>query len=130
MTNKADLWMGTTVPFRNTNAVDRSDDTALLIAQKPTAVIFKRGIAPSGVTYLPPQTVRLELFHQGHEKSNEIVRVEYRFAILIGMFNHPTIPNLDVQRKDRFFFDNHEWEVISLTTNWPYRILGTLDVIS
>ena len=133
MPNKADVWMGVVVPYQQTNQVDRSDDTLLLIAQKPTTVVFERmnTVAEGkGTKFLAPQTVRLELFHQGHERGNEIVRVEYRYAVLIGVFNHPTVPNLDVQRKDRFFFDNHEWQVISLTTNWPYRILGTLDVIS
>lgn len=108
--------------------VNRAVDTWTMIMEKPAVVVIQRRIPGSDATVeLPAQTVRLEVI-QNIRESNELrdawVNVSRQYVELIGMKDHPTIPNCNIQRSDTFFYLNRVWEITEVIDNIPGRLLA------
>ena len=134
MTNRADLWAGSVAPNPFAGNIERrSYDAARLINAAPALIVISRAVPLTGETIqLPPQTVRLELLHPlrgGSEAIDAMLNeISIQFGVIIGYRGHPTIPNTDVQRADRFFWGGIMWEVTDFMPTFTDILLATLIV--
>ncbi len=129
--NKADVWAGSSaVNPQSGNIEVRAMDIARIIAERPSLVVFSRRNPITKETYqLPPQVVRLEIERSFAARDETTDKMENALSIqhvtVIGYKNHPTIPNTDVIRADRFYFDNQIWEISDLYLTVPDRLLAS-----
>lgn len=100
---------------RATNWVDDIENgnrgvyaTDRYIKDKPCVIIVERG----AVETLPEQTVRIEMTRiQPDVNVGPTSRESRANTILIGYKDHPTIPDTDIMRGDRFIFEDSRFEV-------------------
>lgn len=133
MTSRGSLWMGAITPqIVPPDPVMRAVDTAVMIAEKPAVVVIERKDPGANTTSrLPEQTVRLEVI-QNIRESNEMrdawVNVNKQYIVIVGIRDHPSIPNTDLQRADLFFYLGRLWEVTELIDNVPGRLLANANL--
>lgn len=131
--NRADVWLGNTAPNGQPGNVEvRAMDTARLIAQRPSIIIVIRRNPDTGVDdFLPPQTVRIEVIQSirsAGEQRNSQLEVPKQYVVVIGLRNHPTLPNLNVLRADRFFYQERVYEIIEMIDTVPGRLLASAEL--
>ena len=88
-------------------ADDRPTAIGDLIAIKPTSITVRRG---NGT--LSAQTVRLETLASQRAVVGEGGVTFMCDAMLLGAFDHPSLPDCDVQAGDRFRAGGVDYEVI------------------
>lgn len=124
--NIADTWLGSTAPNPQSGNVEvRANDTARLIDARPSYVIIERFLNNVKTT-LPIQKVRLEVMQSirnSSEQHDAMIEISKQYVILIGYKDHPTIPDTNVQRADRFFYLGRLWEVSEFIDTVPGRLL-------
>lgn len=128
MTNKADMWAGSVAPNpQRGNAEARGYDTARTISARGYQIVIQRAIpGTTEVENLPPQIVRIEVLQsarQALELHEPMLAISRQYVVVMGYKDHPTIPNTDMKRADRFFFANLEWEIIEFIPTLPGRLL-------
>lgn len=127
--SRAAIWTGNFTSVEvPPDPVDRAADTAMMIADKPSVIAFERKVPGSNTTItLPQQTVRLEIIQNirgSTEMQDAWVDVSKQYVVVVGMKDHPTIPDTDVQRADLFLHLGFMWEVIEVINNVPGRLLA------
>jgi hypothetical protein len=103
-------WLGT---------VDRGIDTARLIAEKPDSITVRRDGSD-----LAAQVVRLEPYSMPVERNGQIMTVSMEGVLITGYKGHPTISDTNIQRGDRFWAGDQEYDVIQVIGNLPDRLLA------
>ncbi len=92
---------------------DRALEAWQRIGDQPTTITIQRG----AVT-LDPQTVRIEIGDSAREdldlRSGLDITPGVQRAIVFGVRQHPTEPDTDIQRGDRFVIGLTEYEVIGV----------------
>lgn len=131
--NRADRWLGNKrVNAQRGNVEVRSMDTARLIAERPSTIVLQRKqIGANTTMFLAPQTVRIELvqsIRNATEARNLQLDISQQYCVLIGLRDHPTLPNLDIQRADTFYFQGLAYEVIEFFNTIPGRLLASCQV--
>jgi len=64
---------------------------------------------------LPPQTVRLEVAQTViGEVSGGAGLAATQTVVVMGVADHPTVPDLDIRRGDRFVIDGAEYRVVDV----------------
>jgi hypothetical protein len=131
--NKADLWLGANAPnAQSGNTEERGIDTARLIAQRPSVIVVSRKLpGVIGSTQLDPQTVRIEVsqgVHQAGEQRNVMVNTIMQYVVVIGYRNCPGYPDTDLERADRFFYQNRMYEVYDIIDTVPGRLLVSCEL--
>lgn len=131
--NKADLWLGNAAPNAQPGNVEsRGMDTARLIAQRPSIIVVSRKDPVTRNTIqLDPQTVRIEVSQgvtQGGEHRTIMLAVIQQYVVLVGYRNHPTIPDTDLLRADRFFYQDRMYEVYAVIDTVPGRLLVSCEL--
>ncbi len=126
--NRADRWAGSAAPNpQRGNTEERGYDTARTIAARPFQIIIQRSVPGSDENVnLPPQVVRIEILQsarQALELHNTMLAISRQYVVVMGFKDHPTIPDTDLKRADRFFYDNLEWEIIEFIPTIPGRLL-------
>lgn len=119
-----DAWLGSDDPLSGFPTVDRTLDTARRIAQRPTSITVVSRLAGA----LPgAQTVRLEPLSAPREQAGSVgVQVDAGILIL-GYKDHPTIADTDVQRGDRFLYEDRMYTVTGIIPNTPDRVLAVAE---
>ncbi len=91
----------------------RAADTWRRIQDQPTAITIRRDGAA-----LDPQTVRIEFSDQAREdldvRRGLNITPGVQRAVVFGVRDHPTVPDTDIQRADRFVVGATEYEVIGV----------------
>lgn len=110
----------------------RAVDTWVMIQEKPAVITIQRKVPGSNTSIsLPQQTVRLEII-QNIRESNEMrdawVNVNKQYVVVVGMKDHPTVPNLNIQRADLFFYLSRMWEITEVIDNVPGRMLANANL--
>lgn len=112
--------------------ISRAVDTWTMILEKPSTVTIQRKTPGANVTVsLPQQIVRLEVIQNirgANEPENMWFDTSKQFVVLIGVKDHPFLPNTDVRRADLFFYLNLMWEVVEIINNVPGRLLANANV--
>lgn len=114
--------------------IDRAVDTWNMIQDKPSVVVLQRRVPGAGsitTIPLPEQTLRLEVIQNirgSAEPENAWFDVSKQFVVVIGIRDHPTIPDSDMQRADLFFFLGKMWEIVETIDNIPGRLLANANV--
>ena len=104
-------WLG------NPMTIDRNATRASAawqrISDKPTSVVFTRGAVD-----LSAQTVRVEFNSGGSDATGPVSDGGVQGVVVFGVKDHPLEADTDMQRGDRFWHDDQEYEitvVINLT---------------
>lgn len=63
---------------------------------------------------LPTQTVRLEAAQTSQEPSGGAGVAATQTVVVLGVVDHPTVPDLDIRRGDRFVIDGAEYRVVDI----------------
>lgn len=83
------------------------------IGDQPTTIAIQRGTVT-----LDPQTVRIEFSNSAREdldlRSGLDITPGVQRAVVFGVRQHPTEPDTDIQRGDRFVVELTEYEVIGV----------------
>lgn len=113
--------------------VNRAVDTWVMIQDKPSVVTLERRVPGTSNTTisLPQQTVRLEVIQNirgSAEMQDAWVDVSKQYVVVIGVKDHPIIPDTDIQRADLFFYLGLMWEVVEIINNVPGRLLANANV--
>ena len=107
---KADAWLGNAFPLSDwTDDVDRSVNTARLIADKITSIVVVR----AGVEQAA-QNVRIEPMARPREVQTEGGQTAMADVLIIGYNGHPTITDTDLQTGDRFAVSGVGYEIVAL----------------
>jgi hypothetical protein len=131
--NRGAAWASQRVPFQAPDPVDRAVDTANTIADRPTLIVIQRDGANNTKTDLAPQTVRLDI-NQNVRAANELkdtqimLELTEQYLIVMGYKDHPTIPNTDIRRGDRFYHQRRIYEITELLDGLPGRLLASAKV--
>jgi hypothetical protein len=124
--NKADLWAGSTNPFADSGNTElRGVDTARTIAERPSIIVVSR-LVNGRTIQLPPQTVRIEILQnprEANEQRDGMVAISKQYVVVIGVKDHPTLPNTDLLRADQFFFQERMYEVAEFIASIPGRLM-------
>jgi hypothetical protein len=124
--NKADKWLGSLAPNpQRGNSEVRGLDTARTINARPFQIIILRGDPPVALT---PQIVRIEILQsarQALELHDPMLAISRQYVIVMGYKECPGIPDTDLKRADRFFYDNLEWEIVEFLPTIPGRLLAS-----
>lgn len=130
--NMADTWLGNTAPNPQAGNVEvRAMDTARLIAERPSTVVITRDLGSGQVITLDPQTVRIEVVQNirgTSEQRDAMVATTKQYVVIIGLRNHPTLPNTDVQRGDTFLYQGRQYEVVEYIDTVPGRLLMSCEL--
>ena len=132
--NRGSIWSGAITPqIVPPDVTMRAVDTAVMIAEKPSVVTLRRRVPGTTNTTvaLPEQTIRLEVIQNirgAAEPENQWFDVSKQFVVAIGIKNHPTIPDTDMQRADLFFYLGFQWEIVEIIDNVPGRLLANCNV--
>lgn len=132
--NRADVWLGSTAPNPQAgNQEIRGFDTARLIDSRPSTIVVSRRDPDTKTTIqLPPQTVRIEAIQNirgAKDMSDGMVSISEQYVVVIGFRNHPTRPNTNLIRADRFFFQERMYEVIEFIDTVPGRALISCELV-
>ncbi len=107
-------------------SVDRANDTAFLISEKPTVITVYRDSAAR-----PAQTVRLESLTNPNTFryfQDAELRETSADTLVIGYKSHATIADTDLITGDRFEVGNDTYEVVQLFPGIPDRLLAFAEV--
>lgn len=63
---------------------------------------------------LPAQTARIELAQTAQETSGGAGVAATQTVVVMGVAGHPTVPDLDIRRGDRFVIDGAEYRVVDV----------------
>lgn len=78
------------------------------IQEKPTSILIVRGKSLS----LAEQTVRLEYGSaQRERKGDDDAKSSMRNIVVYGVQGHPTIPDTNIKRNDRFAVNGQVWRI-------------------
>lgn len=102
----------------------RAQIQAARIADKPTTVQFKR----NGV-FLPEQTIRIEWTETVTEMESELGITALRRGHIIHYKDHPTLPDLDIDKWDTFVLDDKEYTVTSVNRELTGQLQATVEVV-
>ncbi len=125
--------MNAVTPRQMPDVTELSVDTARTIAMRPTRITITRDAANNTTVTLAPQTVRLEI-NQNVRAANEqrdtqiMLEITEQYLVVMGYKDHPTIPNTDIRRGDRFFHQRRIYEVVELLDGIPGRLLASAKV--
>ena len=125
MSNKGDIWASS--GFKDTsNIANRSYDIGRTIDDNPSYVSFIRSVPPNSNITLPAQRMRIDFSTTGSESQDttQNMKTVINQLIIVGYRNHPIIPDTNIQRSDRFTFGDNLYEIISLSTAIPGRIIA------
>lgn len=77
-------------------------------------------------SFLEPQPVRIDMAGTPNERelSGMGGAVARQKVLVVGYKNHKQIPNTDIQRGDRFFFNDRNYEVIAIEDHFDDRLLA------
>lgn len=119
-------WTGNTLPLTEwLDDIDRSTDTARLIAEKSASIVITR----AGVQ-LAAQTVRLEPMSLPSETTGSTYTVSNAGVLIVGYKDHATITNTNIRRGDRFQYPASTGPVYTVTQvlpDIPKRLLATAE---
>lgn len=104
-------WLGDDFPLPSWLAdSDLAVDTARVIADKTTSIKVKRAGSASftGEPNGQAQIVRLETIGSPGETRGENVTAANAAVLIVGYRGHPTIPDVDLKRSDRFYLASHD----------------------
>jgi hypothetical protein len=125
--NRGNRWLSTpTRPTLVTPAASFAVDTWNTILERPSTIIVTRGTASNTEYSLEPQIVRVEVFQgvrQVGETRSEFINISKQYVIVIGIKDHPVIPDTNLKRGDTFFFDGLQWEIKDYVPTVPGRLL-------
>lgn len=126
--NRADIWLGSDAPNSQPGNVEvRGFDTARLINARPSTIVVSRRDPETRQTIqLPPQVVRIEAMQNirgAKDLRDSMVSISEQYVVVIGIFNHPTLPDTNVLRADRFLYNGGMYEVIEFISTVPGRML-------
>ena len=79
------------------------------INQEPTVIRIRR----KGAT-LAPQTVRVEQNLRVREDLKTNSNLGVTITVVFGLRDHPTLPDTDIKPRDRFLYENSEFEVVTV----------------
>lgn len=131
MTNRADVWAGSTTPFPTQgNTEVRAMDTARLIAARPSIIVVSRDVKGKTIQ-LAPQTVRVEVVQniRGVSEANGVmVSTTKQYTVIIGYKDHPTIPNTNLLRADRFYYQGRIYDIVEYVDTVPGRLLVSAEL--
>lgn len=109
-------WLGND-KFQNYLRGQRAAHLAALawrkIQDKPAVITILRRGQP-----LAPQTVRLENSNYGNlvERTTSGFEVGDQDMHVLGLKDHPSLPDLDIRRGDIFIYDGKTWKVANIIT--------------
>lgn len=116
MTLDFNAWMG--VNTEAINAAERAASWWVVIQRDPTSIQFRRD-----GTLLSAQTVRIESDNVITEKGNPNGSTAQGNIVVYGIADHPTVTDTDMQRDDRFWLDNVEYEITDVVRT-PGQVQG------
>lgn len=132
MSMRGSTWLGYITPQQAPNVTQLAVDTANRIAERPSLIVISRYVATLEETIqLAPQQVRIEVVQNARnstEQRDAIMSINRNYTVLIGLKDHPTIPNTNIRRADMFYFEGRMWEIISVITTVPGRLLAEADM--
>lgn len=131
--NRADIWLSSTAPNPQAgNTEVRGFDTARLISARPSTIVVSRRDPDTRVTIqLPPQVVRIEAMQNirgAKDLRDAMVAISEQYVVVIGFKDHPTMPNTNLLRADRFFYQERMYEVIEFIDTVPGRLLVSCEL--
>lgn len=115
-------WLGSTEPLANWSNADRAYDTARHIVEQSSSITIVSRLSGS----LPgAQTVRLEpLGGVPIEARSGNAVAANADVLIVGYKSHPSIADTDIQRGDRFLYDDQMYTVTQVLPNVPDRLLA------
>lgn len=126
MPGKADAWSTSTFPLAAwTDDHDQAVDQALIISDKTTSIVVKRGTA----TAMAAQTVRIEGLSSNRQAVSAAGDVFTIDAVIFGYAGHPTIANTDLKPGDRFDVAGVFYEVAMLIPGLPDSLQAYCKVV-
>jgi hypothetical protein len=130
--NLADVWLTSNAPNpQQGNTEVRGMDTARLIDARPSMVVFSR-LVNGRTVQLPPQRVRLEVIQNirgANEQRDALLATTKQYVVIIGIVDHPTIPDTNLLRSDQFFFNDRMWECIEFIDTIPGRLMVSAELL-
>jgi hypothetical protein len=105
----------------HTTAISDADRAVSLwgiIQRDPTSIQFRRD-----GTLLSAQSVRIESDNIVSEKGNPNGSTAQGNIVVYGIADHPTVTDTDMQRDDRFWLDNVEYEITDVVRT-PGQVQG------
>lgn len=92
------------------DSASRAVDAWRRILDRPVAVTLKRG-----QTNLAAQTIRVEVMPAGGQaKGDPSGNIGFQGLVVYGIQDHPTEPDTDIRRGDRFLWDGKMYEITGL----------------
>lgn len=79
-----------------------------------------------GATTLAPQTVRIEQNLRVREDVNETSTMGVAITVVIGLRDHPTLPDTNIRPRDRFVLHGVEYEVTTIIEH-PGEVQAVLE---
>lgn len=104
----------------------RAEGVEFMIGHRGVSLILVRSTGPLAaqtVLLMPAGRTRLEVEGEAGEMSKASMAV-------IGVRNHPTLPDLDIRRGDRFAYDGHQYEVTHVDTTMAGKTEARADKVS
>lgn len=124
-------WAGTKRALSVWNPIDRSWDTARTIDAAEISLVLIRATNVSGrVTdvLLPAQNVRADAYRHPREYADANGEISNSAVVIIGYKGHPTIPDTDIQRGDRFAYLGFNYTVLQFLPVVKFRIIAIADI--
>lgn len=131
MTNRADVWLGSTLPTEQGNTEQRAYDARRLLAARPVWITVVREDPPGTSNTLAPQLVRIEIMQNVRsveEPHNQWLSISNQYVIVIGHRDHPDYPNTDLKRADKFFHQGRVYEVIEFMDTVPGYLMAQCEL--
>jgi hypothetical protein len=135
MSNRGAAWMGYVSPTSLPNIIQLAVDTAVRIAERPETIIVSRDILDASglrkTIQLAPQTVRVEVVQsiRGVSEANGVmVSTTKQYTVILGYKDHPTIPNTNILRADRFYYQGRIYDIVELIDTVPGRLLVSAEL--
>lgn len=124
--SRADAWSGNTWPLAPwLDDHDQAVDEALIISDKTTSIVVKRGTASA----MAAQTVRIEGLSGSRQAVSDTGDVFTIDAVVFGYAGHPTIANTDLKPGDRFDVASVFYEVVMLIPGLPDSLQAYCKVV-
>lgn len=131
--NRADRWLGNKAPNPSRgNRETRAMDTARRIDDRLFEIVVSRKDPVTRSTIqLPPQMVRIEVVqgvHQAGQQHAITTTMTQQYVVVVGYKDHPTIPNTNLIRADRFLYQNRMYEVYDVIDTVPGRAMFSCEL--
>lgn len=105
-------------------AYNRAELVGVRIAEKPTSIVIQR----DGAADLAAQTVRIEPMSYSSETLGQNATVSKATLVITGYKGHPSVPDTNIRRGDRFVAHNVLYDVIEVVHSFTDRVVATARV--